>query len=100
MPNVAGAGVILGADYVVDKAAFIESNAERYALTPVFPVEGIPSGKYVHIGEGVWKKTCSEPGCDVFMLSYGSVAYFRVFAEHEASHGRDVPGFNVPLLGS
>lgn len=94
--NIIGEGSIAGARYVKDVDAFVAKNKERYAETPVFPADIIPQGRYAHIGEGVFLRRCSA--CDDFILTYGTVAYIREFAEHEAGHGLDVVGYNVPML--
>lgn len=94
--NILGEGFIAGARYVKDIDAFIAKNEARYINTPVFAQEIIPQGRYAHIGDGVFFRRCSA--CDDFILTYGTVSYIREFAEHEASHGLDVPGYNVPLL--
>lgn len=94
--NIAGEGVILGASYVADRKAFIEEQRRRYAETPVFPAEAIPSGRGAHIGEGVWLYRCPE--CSTFALTYGVKSYISKLAEHTASHGVAVPGYNAPLL--
>jgi hypothetical protein len=94
--NIAGEGVILGAEFVKGKDAFLDKNKARYADTPVFDPDIIPSGRYVHIGDGVWLRRCSD--CEDFTLSYGSIIYLREHAQHELTHGGNVLGANVPLL--
>lgn len=98
--NVAGEGVILGGRYVKNFDAFVAKNQERYAHTPVFNVEDfeIPAGRAVHVGDGIWYHACSAPLCDTYMLTYGMISFIHEFAKHEASHGGEVPGWNVGLL--
>jgi len=93
--NIAGENVILGADYARDREAFIAEMAERYALTPVFDPAVIPAGRAAHIGNGVFYRHCS--GCEDFALTYGT-PFIMAIAQHEASHGGLVAGYNSPLL--
>lgn len=71
---------------------------DTHAKTPVWDAEDIPRGRQMHLGKGVWLRRCA--GCDDYMLSYGSSGYYYEFAQHEASHGLDVVGYNVPMMVS
>lgn len=87
-------GRIAGAEYA--GPAYIDEVKSRYARTPVIAEELIHRGEYMHTGDGIWLHRCA--GCNNFARTYGTVGYLREFAEHEASHGIDVPGYNVALL--
>lgn len=91
--NIAGENVILNPKNK-DRAE------QRNAETPVFPADLIPNGRYMHIGDGIWKHVCRS--CDDFILSYGSVVYLYEFAKHEASHAElleaGISGWNVGML--
>ena len=87
-------GRIAGAEYA--RPSYIDEVKSRYARTPTIAEELIHRGEYMHTGDGVWLHRCA--GCNSFVRTYGTVGYLREFAEHEASHGLDVPGYNVPLF--
>lgn len=89
--NINGEGVIIGK--LVHKG---RSVVEQYARTPVYPMDSVPRGRQVHVGEGVWVRRCAA--CDDYTLSYGSLGYDYELAVHEDAHGLDVPGYNVPLM--
>jgi hypothetical protein len=94
--NIAGHKVVLGARYVTDPDAFIAKNEKRFRNTPIIEQKAIPNGRYCHIGNGVWLRRCSA--CDDYTLTYGTVLYLNEHLLHEASHGIDVIGVNVPIL--
>jgi hypothetical protein len=94
--NIAGHKVVLGARYVTDSDAFIAKNTKRHQNTPIFEQKAIPQGRYCHIGDGVWLRRCSA--CDDYTLTYGTVLYLNEHLRHEASHGIDVIGVNIPIL--
>jgi hypothetical protein len=62
--------------------------------------EDIPNGRQARTHEGVWVRKCRAQGCPVEWESdNGPFPLFILSqAEHEASHGIDVPGYNVGLL--
>lgn len=91
--NLNGEGVIAGQQEYKGRHV-----ADRYFRTPVFDPAVIPAGRQAHIGEGVWRTVCAEPGCGVFVDNYGAIGYAYELAKHEAAHGRQVPGYNVALL--
>lgn len=93
--NIAGQGVILGAQYVRDFDAFVTKNAAQYSRTPTFPIDEIPRGSRRHLGGGIWLARCRE--CDNYVLTYGT-AWCYEFGKHERDHGLDVVGINVAIL--
>lgn len=89
--NINGEGVITG-----KREHKGRSVVDEYARTPVFPMDVVPRGRQMHVGLGVWVNRCSA--CDDYTLNYGSRGYDYDLAVHEAAHGLDVPGYNVPLM--
>lgn len=92
--NLRGDGVISGAEYAGQKV--IDDALTLYAKTPVLAEELVHRGEYRHIGDGVWMKRCRE--CRAYIKTYGTIMHNHDFAEHEAGHGLEVPGYNVALL--
>lgn len=87
-------GRIAGAEYA--GPSYIDEVKSRYARTPTIAENLIHRGEYMHTGNGIWLHRCA--GCNSFIRTYGTVGYRLEFAEHEASHGLDVPGYNVPMF--
>lgn len=87
-------GRIAGAEYA--GPSYINEVKDRYARTPTIEDDLVHRGEYMHTGDGIWLHRCA--GCNNFIRTYGIVGYLREFAEHEASHGLDVPGYNEALL--
>lgn len=63
-----------------------------------------PPGRQVRTREG-WIKRCAEPSCEVvWRRDPWEESPFPMFilehAEHEATHGLDVVGYNVPLVSN
>lgn len=67
---------------------------------PVHARADIPNGWQAHVGDDVWLKRCRAEGCAVTWESpHGAFPLFILeHAEHEASHGIPVPGYNVGIL--
>lgn len=75
---------------------FLRSIEQRHRKTPVFDPNEVPRAYRAHIGGGIWIKRCRY--CDDYALTYGSLVYIWQLAQHEATHGEDVPGYNTPLM--